>query len=130
MDPNNKSASAQSPFSFMEGFHAVTPKLDCPHCTDEHILDKDEFMEENAPKVHDTCKECGIGGEVWICLACKDVLCSRYVNSHMLDHFNKTNAEGRPHPICFSFADFSYWCNLCNEYVEHQLLQHKKVFYE
>eukprot|EP00347_Sterkiella_histriomuscorum_P011237 403373221 len=122
--------NSSNPQQFMEGFHAVVPKLDCPHCTDENILDLEEFHSQDAPNVHAPCKGCGIGNEVWICLKCKDVYCSRYVNSHMLEHFNKTYNEGNPHPICFSFADFSYWCNLCNEYVEHPLLQHKKVFYE
>lgn len=32
-------------------------------------------------------------------------------------------------PICFSFADFSYWCFACDSYVEHPLLDHTKFFY-
>ena len=52
----------------MEGMVAVTPKLDCPHCTDEHVTDVEEF--ESGPKVTDGCKKCEVVGEVWICLKC------------------------------------------------------------
>ena len=100
----------------MEGLVAVTPKRDCPHCTADNILDIDEFEDTH---VDDPCKDCGAKGEVWICLKCKEVFCSRYVNAHMLQHHNDTQ-----HPIVFSFADFSFWCFLCDSYVQHVLLDH------
>lgn len=42
----------------------------------------------------------------------------------MVAHFND-----KKHPICFSFADFSFWCYECDSYVEHELLNHTKFFY-
>lgn len=33
------------------------------------------------------------------------------------------------HPICFSFADFSFWCYACDSYIEHPLLKHTMHFY-
>ena len=89
----------------MEGFVAVCPKTDCPHCTIDNIEDSPDFKDTS---VNDPCKVCGEKGEVWICLKCKEVFCSRYVNGHMVEHFEETK-----HPICFSFADFSYWCYEC-----------------
>ena len=49
------------------GFHAVTPKRDCPHCTPEHVAPKEEFKGKH---VNDPCctEGCGHRGENWICL--------------------------------------------------------------
>ena len=68
----------------MEGLVAVEPKKDCPHCTEDNLLDVGEFEGKN---VEDPCSHCGIKGENWICLKCKEICCSRYVNAHMLSHF-------------------------------------------
>ena len=43
----------------------------------------------------------------------------------MLEYFEETN-----YPIAFSFADFSYWCFICDSYVEHPLLDHAGYFFE
>ena len=43
----------------------------------------------------------------------------------MLTHYNETQ-----HPICFSFADFSFWCYACEDYVVNPLLDHNKLFYD
>lgn len=73
-------------------------------------------------KVTDPCTKCGISGEVWLCLACGDVQCSRYVHGHMSTH----NAESG-HPLVLSFADFSFWCYICDSYViSEELLNHQK----
>ena len=65
------------------GFHAVTPKRDCPHCTPENIAPKESFVGKH---VNDPCVNCGHKGENWICLkpGCGEVHCSRYVSSHMV----------------------------------------------
>ena len=107
-----------------QGFHAVTPKRDCPHCTEDNIAPKDAFENVN---VEDPCSDCEHKGENWLCLkpSCKTVRCSRYVKSHMVAH-NSANSE---HPICFSFADFSFWCYSCDSYVVHPLLNHTEAFY-
>ena len=107
--------------SIMEGLVAVTPKTDCPHCVNENVEDAFDFEEV---KVTSPCKNCGVSGEVWVCLKCKEVFCSRYVNAHMMDHY-----QNEKHPICFSFADFSYWCYDCSEYIIHPLLNHSQFYY-
>lgn len=109
-----------------EGFHAVQPRKDCPHCSPDFIAPKEAFAQVN---VNDACmfEGCGHKGENWVCLMpdCGTVMCSRYVKSHMKD---KHNAKEK-HPICFSFADFSYWCYGCDDYVVSDLLDHSKHFY-
>lgn len=39
------------------------------------------------------------------------------------------NQNNQDHPICFSFADFSFWCYKCDSYVVHPLLNHTEAFY-
>ncbi len=97
---------------------AVTPKSDCPHCIPENIAAKETFSDTT---VTDPCPKCEHTGENWVCLCCKVVFCSRYVNMHMVEHYNTIK-----HPIAFSFADFSFWCYECDSYVVHALLDHTK----
>lgn len=106
------------------GFYAVEPKRDCPHCTAENIAPKESFKDIH---VNDCCADCEHRGENWLCLkpGKTTVRCSRYVNSHMLN-FNRANPDC---PIVFSFADFSFWCYICDSYVVHPLLDHTEAFY-
>lgn len=108
----------------IEGFHAVEPKKDCPHCTPENIAPKEAF---EGIHVNDPCPDCGNVGENWLNLkpGSRAVRCSRYVNSHMLNYY----FENPDNPICFSFADFSFWCFKCDSYVVHDLLDHTQAFY-
>ena len=63
------------------GLFAVQPLKECPHCVpEEHITSIDQFSEIN---ITDPCKNCDNKTENWICLKCKQIGCSRYVNSHM-----------------------------------------------
>jgi hypothetical protein len=71
-------------------------------------------------------------GENWLCLTCRRVLCSRYVNGHGLQHWKdtccqeenervgdtkKTAATG--HCVAVSLADLSVWCHVCEAYLVH-----------
>ena len=110
------------------GFHAVVPKKDCPHCTEDNIAPNSHFEGSN---VFDPCKYCSHEGENWLCLkpGCKTVACSRYVKSHMVQN-HQSEVPELEHPIVFSFADFSYWCYACDSYVEHPLLKQAAFFTE
>ena len=55
------------------------------------------------------CESCENVGENWVCLTCSMVKCSRYINSHMVEH----NAESK-HPLVLSFSDLSVWCYDCD----------------
>jgi len=109
----------------VEGFFAVTPKKDCPHVTEENVWFVENFNEKH---INDPCFECDYKGENWICLKphCGAVACSRYVKAHM---HSSHNANNKDHPIVLSFADFSFWCYLCDSYITHPSLNHVKLFY-
>ena len=63
-------------------------------------------------------------GENWMCLECGLVRCSRYVNGHCMDHWEKTVKDGddEGHCIAASFADLSVWCYKCESYIIHDSL--------
>ncbi|EFA77796.1 NAD+-dependent deacetylase [Heterostelium album PN500] len=63
------------------------------------------------------CGKCDDESENWVCLKCRAIGCSRYVQSHASDHFDTCG-----HPISASFSDHSVWCYLCQEYLEHYTL--------
>ena len=48
-----------------DGFHAVVPKKDCPHCIPENIV---RNVDLKGKSVDDPCEDCGNIGENWICL--------------------------------------------------------------
>ena len=100
------------------GLYAVEPIKDCPHCEPANIRSLEALLAQGVT-VNTPCKQCPYQGEVWLCLSCGEVHCSRYVQGHMSSH----NAE-TGHPIALSFADFSYWCYTCDSYVVHELLDH------
>lgn len=104
------------------GFFAVEPRKECPHCVPgEFILPVEEFADCT---INTPCADCGHTQENWICLKTKRVGCSRYVNNHMLQYYEKTG-----HPLVLSFADFSFWCYACDSYVISKHLNHVKHFY-
>ncbi|XP_027362158.1 histone deacetylase 6 [Abrus precatorius] len=69
------------------------------------------------PTPETPCQRCQHPTENWVCLSCKQVLCSRFVNKHMLQHFRDTN-----HCIALSFSDLSVWCFSCDAYLDAQLI--------
>lgn len=110
----------------IDGFFAVQPKGDCPHCTTENVA---TLAELSGKHINDPCFECNYSGENWICLkpGCGTVACSRYVKSHMAQSHHASHPD---HPIVLSFADFSFWCYECDSYIVHKLLNHQSCFYK
>lgn len=51
--------------------------------------------------------------ENWLCLHCGAVRCSRYANSHNIQHWRDSG-----HNISLSLRDLSVWCYACNKYVK------------
>ncbi len=90
----------------------VMPKSWCEHL---ETINK-EFKEEDLT-VKRPCENCENVGENWICLVCYKVMCSRYVNEHMLFHSVETE-----HKVTLSFSDISVWCYGCEDYVDNELL--------
>jgi len=93
------------------GMYAVSPKKDCPHLTPEHLAT--DLATFSAVTMLSPCATCGNKGENWCCLCCGSIRCSRFVQGHMLTHY-----EEAKHPLAVSFSDLSFWCYLCDSYVE------------
>uniref|UniRef100_A0A0D3E2W3 UBP-type domain-containing protein n=1 Tax=Brassica oleracea var. oleracea TaxID=109376 RepID=A0A0D3E2W3_BRAOL len=55
--------------------------------------------------------------ENWLCLCCKEVMCSRFVNRHMLMHHQQT-----AHCLTLSYSDLSVWCFCCEAYLDAQVI--------
>jgi histone deacetylase 6 len=72
------------------------------------------------------CKTCNDLRENWLCLSCYEIECSRYINGHMSEHYEKTR-----HPMVLSFSDISVWCYVCDSYVHNdKLTKIKTLAYE
>ncbi|XVE49306.1 hypothetical protein DITRI_Ditri01bG0072400 [Diplodiscus trichospermus] len=77
------------------------------------------------PTPNTPCNRCQHPSENWLCLCCKDVLCSRFVNKHMLEHHKQTT-----HCIALSYSDLSVWCFACDSYLDAQLIQQLRPVHE
>ena len=56
---------------------------------------------------------CGVTGEVWICLHCGGVFCSRYQKGHAVNH----HTDCPDHSVHVSVSDLSVWCHTCSAYI-------------
>jgi len=132
---------------------AIVPIRDCPHWKKRVKIDKDDDIsfcfrspigctylnEEDVAKTGkrksamDEEGKCP-DGENWICLECKAIRCSRYVNGHCEDHWKNTKcdeistmkqdeSEAMGHCIALSLQDLSVWCYECNSYLVHDDLE-------
>ncbi|BFU21059.1 Sir2 family transcriptional regulator, putative [Entamoeba histolytica HM-1:IMSS-B] len=63
-----------------------------------------------------TCNSCN-EKEIWICLHCLHIGCSRYCNGHAQKHSLK-----RGHPVVFNVQSMNFWCYECNSYVVNKSL--------
>ncbi|PSS26135.1 Histone deacetylase [Actinidia chinensis var. chinensis] len=75
------------------------------------------------PNTH--CNRCHHPNENWLCLCCKDVLCSRFINKHMLEHYQETS-----HCVALSYSDLSVWCFSCDAYLDAQVILPLRPVYE
>ncbi|XP_076953894.1 uncharacterized protein LOC143628112 [Bidens hawaiensis] len=92
------------------------------HCDHLDILSSD-LTHIPTPDTH--CNRCQHPAENWLCLSCKDVLCSRFINKHMLEHYQQQN-----HCLALSYSDLSVWCFSCNSYLDAQVMPRLRPVYE
>jgi NAD-dependent SIR2 family protein deacetylase len=127
---------------------AVTVKTDCPHVDTLTSLLSAPTEEEASAWLTASCSKCDSASENWVSVATKKVYCSRYVNGHMLDQWERTRAElngGRygaasadassvallppssvapssaataNECVAISFSDLSVWCFECDCYIQ------------
>ncbi|VFQ78270.1 unnamed protein product [Cuscuta campestris] len=75
----------------------VEPRTSCDHLTS---LSQDLA---HIPHPATPCSKCQHPMENWLCLSCKQVFCSRFVNKHMVDHHEQTPN----HSVALSFRPFA-----------------------
>ncbi|KAG6474313.1 hypothetical protein ZIOFF_068239 [Zingiber officinale] len=63
---------------------------------------------------------CHHPAENWLCLSCKDVFCSCFINKHMVNHHQEIG-----HCLALSFSDLSVWCFTYDAYMDN--LEIKKI---
>jgi len=97
------------------GVFAVEPKYDCEHIN--HLtIDESLFSDEKLSGYFSShCEKCEEERENWVCLSCARILCSRYVNGHMKEHFMESGQQ--QHSVAISLLDLSLWCFICDSYV-------------
>ncbi|XP_057783048.1 uncharacterized protein LOC131000918 [Salvia miltiorrhiza] len=92
------------------------------HC--EHLASLSSDL-IHIPTPDTPCHRCQHPDENWLCLCCKDVLCSRFVNKHMLEHYQQ-----KSHNLALSYSDLSVWCFSCDAYLDAQVIQPLRAAYE
>ncbi|KAJ8422105.1 hypothetical protein Cgig2_024994 [Carnegiea gigantea] len=90
----------------------VEPRTSCDHLGS---LSSDL---SHIPVPDTPCFRCHHPAENWLCLCCKDVLCSRFINKHMLEHY-----EQKGHCVALSYSDLSVWCFKCDAYLDAQVIE-------
>ncbi|VVA18348.1 PREDICTED: histone deacetylase [Prunus dulcis] len=75
------------------------------------------------PKSDTPCKRCHDVKESWVCLSCKDVFCSRYVNMHFIEHYRQTN-----HCLTASCRDQRIWCYRCEAFLDARVIPQLRSF--
>merc|ERR1711935_147183 len=83
----------------------VLPKETCEHL-DEHV------KIEKCVSADQKCSQCDTDKEIWLCLACDQYYCGRFISRHMVDH-----SMSEYHLIAMSLSDLSFWCYVCDCYI-------------
>ncbi|XP_039273566.2 protein deacetylase HDAC6-like [Styela clava] len=91
----------------------TVPKDNCPH-VEGHVNPKTVDL----LNLDTFCAMCEYVIENWTCLQCAEVFCGRFVNAHMLDHFNETG-----HAVVLSHSDLSFWCYNCDAYLNNYTIK-------
>ncbi|CAD8197857.1 unnamed protein product [Paramecium octaurelia] len=98
--------------------YAVQPKEDCPHFQQQDLHELMKFTEQHRNTLFSQpCVQCGDASENWTCMHCREIHCSRFVNSHMVEHNKKSG-----HQIVLSLTDLSLWCYECSSYITNYLI--------
>ena len=60
------------------------------------------------------CDLCDTEGDIWLCLTCLGMFCSREGEGHGLKHFRETG-----HCVILSLVTLNFWCYAHEQYLEH-----------
>ncbi|KAG2629563.1 hypothetical protein PVAP13_3KG464900 [Panicum virgatum] len=78
----------------------VEARTSCPHLGTMPPAGAADL--EGVPPPDSPCSRCHHPAENWLCLICKDVLCSRFINKHMLCHYQE---KGHCLALSFRYRD-------------------------
>ncbi|XP_019165270.1 PREDICTED: histone deacetylase 6 [Ipomoea nil] len=92
------------------------------HC--DHLASLSSDL-AHIPTLNTPCNKCQHPSENWLCLSCKEVLCGRFVNKHMLEHYQQVD-----HSIALSFSDLSVWCFSCDGYLDEQAIPALRIVHQ
>nr|GLL23747.1 histone deacetylase 6 [Ipomoea trifida] len=92
------------------------------HC--DHLASLSSDL-AHIPTPNTPCNKCQHPSENWLCLSCKEVLCSRFVNKHMLEHYQRVD-----HSLALSFSDLSVWCFSCDAYLDAQAIPALRIVHQ
>uniref|UniRef100_A0A0D9V488 UBP-type domain-containing protein n=1 Tax=Leersia perrieri TaxID=77586 RepID=A0A0D9V488_9ORYZ len=101
----------------------VEAQTSFPHLTSMPAAGADDLARVRPPD--SPCSRCHHPAENWLCLICKDIMCSRFINKHMLYHYQETG-----HCLALSFSDLSLWCFACDSYLDVQAILELRPVYE
>jgi len=76
-------------------FYSFNSNAVCPHIASLKSCPSDFFVDI----LNSTCSDCLTNKELWLCLVCLKLRCSRFNQRHMLEHFSDSG-----HCICLSVA--------------------------
>ena len=102
----------------------VSLKKDCPHVLKDNLIDIEKFKQINFSELK--CQKCDEKIELWICLICGLPFCSRYKNSHFVEH----NKENKDHLLCLGIMDLSIWCYECTKDNKEETEENKGYYIE
>ena len=102
----------------------VNVRKNCPHVLKDNLMNIEDFKKINFANLK--CEKCDEKTELWICLHCGLSFCSRYINSHFIEH----NNEKKEHVLCLGIMDLSIWCYECLDINNQQSNDNKGCYIE
>ena len=85
----------------------VNFRKDCPHVLRGNLMKLEDFKKISFKNLK--CEKCDEKIELWICLHCGKSFCSKYRNSHFIEH----NNENKEHLLFLGIMELSVWCYEC-----------------
>lgn len=88
--------------------------MECPHLPHCVTFDLETNLEKLTGIKDLQCAGCGTQESRWLCLACAQVNCGRYIQAHAKQHWE---LQGGDHSVCMDCSNTSVFCYVCDDYV-------------
>lgn len=91
--------------------------MDCPHLEESARVTTPFEIDEKSVNIpcNLRCAVCKTEQNPWICMACGNVGCGRYVSGHALNHHESRTG----HCVCMDAESFAVYCYSCDEFVNN-----------